>query len=119
MDNANTYLLKFRDHLKALGRSPATISLYSDQAGLFLRAVEAREIRQVTRRHIEAYVAGLHEGEYTVGTICTKVRAVKRFFEFLEGANIVFIDPAECIRDPSKPKTLPRACPHSLTSGSG
>ena len=109
MENADTYLLKFRGHLEALGRSPATISLYSDQAGLFLRTVEVKEIRQVTRRHIEDYVAGLHGRDYTVGTICTKVRAVKRLFEFLEGANIVFIDPAECIREPAKPKTLPRA----------
>lgn len=108
MENTDAYLFRFREHLKALGRSPATVSLYSDQARLFLRTLETEEIRQVSRRHIEAYVAELREGECTVGTICTKVRAVKRFFEFLEGANIVFIDPSEGIREPAKPRTLPR-----------
>ena len=118
MHKVEELLFNFRQHLKALGRSAATVELYADQARKFLQAVAADDIRQVTQTHIEAYIEGLysHKTEkgkpYTTGTICTKVRAVKRLFEYLETANIVFINPCESITEPQKDKTLVR---HVLT----
>ena len=115
MENHSELLFGFRQHLQARGRSPATVALYTEQAGLFLQTVTASDIRQVSKSHIEAYVAGLYdyrsdEGKpYSNGTLCVKVRAVKRLFEYLEGANIIFINPAESIREPQKQKSLPRS----------
>jgi integrase/recombinase XerD len=37
-----------------------------------------------------------------------KVRAIKRFFEFLERANVIFINPAELIPEPRPSKGLPK-----------
>jgi len=119
MDNLNELLFAFKQHLQAHGRSPATVELYTDQAGCFLQSVAASDIRQVAKSHIEAYIAGLYEHRtiegksYSTGTLCVKVRAVKRLFEYLESANIIFINPAESIREPQKEKTLPR---HVLTA---
>jgi integrase/recombinase XerD len=114
MDNLNDLLFAFKQHLQAHGRSPATVDLYTDQAGCFLKSIETGDIRQITKSHIEAYIAGLYEHRtiegkpYSTGTLCVKVRAVKRLFEYLEAANIVFINPAEAIREPQKQKSLPR-----------
>jgi integrase/recombinase XerD len=119
MDNLNELLFAFKQHLQAHGRSPATVDLYTDQAGCFLKSIAACDIRQVTKSHIEAYIAGLYEHRtiegrpYSTGTLCVKVRAVKRLFEYLESANIIFINPCESIREPQKDKTLPR---HVLTA---
>jgi len=114
MDNLNELLFAFKQYLQAHGRSPATVELYTDQAGCFLKSIAACDIRQVTKSHIEAYIAGLYEYRtiegkpYSTGTLCVKVRAVKRLFEYLEAANIIFINPAESVREPRKDKTLPR-----------
>ena len=114
MDNVGDLLFSFRRHLEARGRSPATVALYTEQAGLFLQMVTAGDIRQVRKSHIEAYIQGLYDYRsdtgkpYGNGTLCVKVRAVRRLFEYLESANIIFINPAESIREPQKQKSLPR-----------
>jgi len=118
MHKAEELLFSFKEYLQALGRSRATVELYTDQARNFLQAVAADDIKAVTKTHIETYIEGLYNHKtdkgkpYTTGTICTKVRAVKRLFEYLEDANIIFINPAEAITEPPKDKTLPR---HVLT----
>jgi integrase/recombinase XerD len=118
MDNLNELLFSFKEHLQVRGCSPSTVDLYTGQARRFLQAVDAGDVRQVTKGHIEAYIEGLYRHKtdkgksYTIGTICTKVRAIKRLFEYLEASNRVFIDPAESIREPQKDKSLPR---HVLT----
>lgn len=114
MHHTEELLFNFKEHLQARGRSRATVALYTEQAGFFLQTVAADDIRQVSKSHIEAYIAGLYEHRttegkpYSTGTLCVKVRAVKRLFEYLEGANTIFINPAESIKEPQKDKTLPR-----------
>jgi integrase/recombinase XerD len=114
MDNLNELLFAFKQHLQARGRSPATVELYTEQTMLFLQKVGACDIRQVSKSHIEAYIEALYDHRdangkpYSNGTLCVKVRAVRRLFEYLESANIIFINPAESIREPQKQKSLPR-----------
>ncbi len=114
MDNLNELLFSFKQHLQALGRSPATVDLYTDQARCFLQTVAADDIKAVSKSDIETYIEGLYDHKtdqgkpYTTGTICVKVRAVKRLFEYLETANTIFINPAESIREPQKQRSLPR-----------
>jgi integrase/recombinase XerD len=114
MDNPSDLLFAFKRHLEVNGRSPATIDLYTEQARLFLRAIDVRDIKDVTKGHIEAYIKGLldyktAEGKpYSTGTLCVKVRAIKRLFEYLETANTIFINPAESIREPQKETHLPK-----------
>ena len=115
MDNISDLLFKFKVHLAVLNRSPATIETYTDHVRGFLDSLDGDDIRKVTREVIEDYIAGLHDYRtkenkpYRINTIILKVRAIKRFFAFLEKANIIFINPAESIKEPRKPKTLPRS----------
>jgi integrase/recombinase XerD len=114
MDNTNDLVFKFKEHLAVLNRSPATIKSYTDHLKGFLAAIKETDMKKVTRSMIESYISELYdyrtiEGKpYSIGTICIKVRSVKRFFEFLEKANIIFIDPAETIKEPQKEKNLPK-----------
>ena len=100
--------------MQALGRSAATVKAYIGHARQFIRDVDATDIKAVTKSDIEAYIEALfNSGTYTTGTICLKVRSIKRLFEYLEDANRIFINPAESIKEPPKDKTLPR---HVLTA---
>ena len=106
-------LFGFGEHLKMLGRSPATVKAYTGHVRLYL-AGESRDIKAVTRADMERYIAGLYEQKekekkYSTGTICMKVRSLKRFFEYLEQENSIFINPMEDIPEPKKVSTLPRS----------
>jgi integrase/recombinase XerD len=112
MDHNHT-LFQFKEHLQTLARTAATVEAYTYNTRLFLAGV-AKDIKAVTRSDIEAYIAGLfaHRTEdgkaYATSTVIIKVRSLKRFFEFLENRNIIFVNPMEFIQEPQKEKTLPR-----------
>ena len=107
------HLYNFKEHLAVLNRTPATVEAYCYHVALFLGGL-GKEVAAVTRGDMEAYIAALHEHRtdegkpYATGTIIVKVRSLKRFFEFLENKNIIFINPMEYIGEPQKTKTLPR-----------
>lgn len=114
----NSTLFEFTQHLKTLGRTAATVEAYTYHVSLFLEGL-AKDIKAVTRSDMEQYIAGLFSHRtadaqgYATGTIIIKVRSLKRFFEFVETKNIIFINPMEFIKEPRKEKTLP---PNILTS---
>ena len=105
-------LFKFREHLRVLGRSDATIKAYGEHVEGFLET--SGDLKKTTRKEIEDYIAELashrlRDGSpYRPATIALKVRSIKRFFEFLEKTNVVFINPAEMIPEPHPPKGLPK-----------
>lgn len=110
----NEQLFQFKEHLAVLNRTEATKKGYSDHVRLYLEGLE-KDIKAVTASDMEAYVADLfayrndENKQYATGTVIVKVRALKRFFEFLETSNYIFINPMERIREPKKEKTLPKA----------
>jgi len=110
--NNDELVFKFKEYLKVLNRSPSTIKYYTDYSKEFLDAAGVDDVKAVTRAVIENYIAGLYDHRtrtgklYSNGTICLRVRSIKRFFEFLETSNIIFIDPAEAIKEPQKVKRL-------------
>lgn len=117
MEDNNTKLLyRFTENLKVRGRSEGTIKAYTMQVRLFLNQQNPGNLKAITSTDMEAWVGSLfdHKQEdgkgYTTGTICLKVRSLKRFFEFLESSNIIFINPMEEIREPKqdKYKKIPR-----------
>ena len=119
MTEANNLLFQFTEHLKVLNRSEATIKAYTANVRQFLEE-EKRNIKTMTKSDMEAYVATIYEYRmadgkgYSQGSIAVKIRSLKRFFEFLESANIIFINPMEYIPEPRKEKNLPRTM---LTTG--
>ncbi len=103
---------KFKKHLKVLNRSPATVRLYTIHVSHFLDKIDGHEVRSITLNHIESWVSDLfdYRGEegkpYKTSTIASKVRAIKRFFEYLEKENYVFINPTEHVKQPKIEKCL-------------
>lgn len=101
----------FKGHLHVLNRSPATINAYVQHTQLFLKAADVTNIKQVTTAIIESWIKDLYDYRtaqdrpYSTATICAKIRSIKRFFEFLEKSNTIFIDPAEFITEPKINKT--------------
>lgn len=110
---AKELLFSFTEHLKVLNRSPATIKAYTGNVRHFL-ASESGDIQAVTRADMETYIAAFYDRnknknkKYSTGTICMKIRSLKRFFEYLEQTNIIFINPMEYILEPKKDTTIPR-----------
>ena len=110
MNSAKDLLFKLKEHLKVLNRSPATIKAYTGHTENFLKTVKIDDIRKITTRMIENYIASLFNypdkksQTYSTNTICLKVRSIKRFFEFLEKENLIFINPTEFISEPQREK---------------
>lgn len=111
MHSIEELIFKFKEYLQVLNRSPATIKAYLMHAAIFLKSMNIPDIMQITTTMIETYIAGLYDYRtddgkaYSIGTICLKTRSIKRFFEFLEKTNIIFIDPSEFITEPKKKQT--------------
>ncbi len=101
-------LFRFREHLRVLGRSSATVKAYAGHTKEFLLTMDITDVKKITTPMIESWITGLwdyknDQGQpYATGTVCIKVRSIKRFFEFLERTNVIFIDPAEFIKEPKK-----------------
>jgi integrase/recombinase XerD len=116
-DNFNYLLFSFREHLKVKNYSPMSIASYSGHLkGLFdyLREKEITDIKRVTRDILKDYQLKIteHRDEsgngYTIATISIKIRAIKRFFEYLEETNQILVNPAEYLKEPEKETRLPR-----------
>jgi len=111
MHTIEELIFNFKEYLQVLNRSPATIKAYLMHAKIFLKSINIPDIMQITTTMIETYIAGLYDYRtddskaYSIGTICLKTRSIKRFFEFLEKTNIIFIDPSEFITEPKKKQT--------------
>jgi len=112
MYNTDDLLFAFGEHLQVLNRSPATVTAYTDHVRQCLDDLQPQDIKAVTASMIKAWIADLYDYRtpagrlYSTGTICIKIRAVKRFFEFLTATNVIFIDPAETVKEPQKDRRI-------------
>lgn len=112
MHSTDELVFMFKEYLTVLNRSPSTVKSYTENVTLFLDAMSIDDIKQVTTSTIESYVAGLcgmktrYGRRYSTNTIGMKLRSIKRFFEYLEQTNIIFINPAELIKEPKPEKRL-------------
>jgi integrase/recombinase XerD len=119
MSEFDDHLHSFKEHLKIKNFSPATVAVYSEHLpGLFgyLKEQGIADVKRVSRDHLKGYQLRIRshtssrtKGKYSVATICTKTRAMKRFFKYLEDAGTILINPAEHIKEPKKETHLPRA----------
>lgn len=115
-DNLNDILFGFKEHLKVKNYSPMSISAYSQHLqGLFdyLKEINTTDIKRVTRDILKDFQLKITEHKrngktYTTATVSTKIRAIKRFFEYLEEINHILINPAEYFKEPKKETRLPR-----------
>ena len=113
MSDNTKQLFDFTEHLKVLNRSTATINAYTGHIKTFLNQLTSDSFKSINSSDMETYIASLYaytkeDGtQYSISTICLKIRSLKRFFEFLEQSNSIFINPMESIREPRQHKTIP------------
>lgn len=97
-------------HLRLAGYSAATLKVYADHMKRFATWLDARlaaDLRRVSGAHLEAYVQ--HVAAESIGAGCRRlrIRAVKRLFGHLAGRGRLFLNPAEHLAEPPRPKRLP------------
>lgn len=119
MSDFEYHLSGFTKHLKVKNYSPSSIVAYREHLpGLFahLKELGITDVKRVTSGHLQSYQLRIMEhtsartnNKYSVGTICTKTRAMKRFFKYLEDSGTILINPAEHIKEPKKETRLPRS----------
>ena len=93
------------------GRRPSTIHTYGTQLKTFEAYLEAHAVTvdDVTPALLRAYLQSLWDaGRYAPSHICLKVRAVKRFFEYLVRSGKLLTNPSEALKEPKLDKKLPR-----------
>lgn len=118
MSDFNELLFSFKEHLKVKNYSPRSIESYSGNLPAFfahLKQMNITDIKRVTKDVLTGYQFAMTEYRtkenkpYTRDTVSVKLRAVKRFFEYLEESGTILINPAEHIKEPKKETRLPRA----------
>ena len=106
------YSESFREHMKALKRSESTIHAYTyglNPFFAFLSGNGNRDLRSVQRCHIEQYQASLLQCDrYTVNSVHVLMRAVRRFYDFLEATGKVLVNPTDGLTAPELGDRLPR-----------
>lgn len=112
MSAFDDHLFAFREHLRVKSYSTATIESYGSHVEMFINHLSEKgvaDLRRVTRDVLRDYQLGLMDGKgYSTSTVSLKIRSVKRFFEYLEEANHILINPAEDLREPKRGERLPR-----------
>lgn len=91
----------FRAHLIGRRLSPATVKIREHGVRVLRDYVEdtgIADVRQMTRRQVDAYVAHLRGRKLSPRTIDNWIGTLKRFFAFLVESNRLLISPAEHLR---------------------
>lgn len=103
--NVSVTINQFKRHLTARGYAESTIDIYQRNLDLFHRYLDAQNItdlRQVTRRVVLDYQESLSLEKTALETKASKIRSIKRFFEYLVDENKLLINPAEGIIEISR-----------------
>ena len=113
MDATVRGFLKFLEMEK--GYSENTIAAYRNdltQFSNYIRANVSDNWADVTRAHIDDYIAHLKNGSrnpYSSSTAARKVAAIKSFFHYLIAEGVVQHDPTATLDSPKVKKRLPKA----------
>jgi site-specific recombinase XerD len=109
-------LNEFEKYMGVKGYSLGTKIAYASHLARFFEWIEGKDIRDVRRVGkdlLRAYL--LHLSELRIedkplgwGTVCVRVRSVKRFFEYLEATQQILVNPAEAIQEPKRATRLPK-----------
>jgi len=93
--------------------SAHTVKSYREdlnQALEFFREKVGSQVKkpaQLSTRHVRAYLAWLHDQQYSKATIARRMAAVRSWFRFLCRQGIVEANPADGLRSPRQDKKLP------------
>lgn len=102
---------KFIDYLKSQKRSSATVTAYNgDLAQLKTYLAEHRitQATTVTTEHLQDFLDGLTQKNYTPKSISRKINSLKTFFKFLNAENLAPANPANPLIHPKYETAQPR-----------
>ena len=111
-DGRYELLAEFRDYLVTLKRSRATIAATLNPLKPFFAFIDrgSLDLRAVRMSDIEAYKAELVTGgRYTANSIDTYMRAVGRFYAWLERTGKVLVNPMDGLILPQIKDAIPRS----------
>jgi len=102
-------LVEFTAYLKALKRSPSTLSGYTRSVAVFLAWLDGRDMRGIRRADVQTYQAALVEcGKYTTHSVHVLMRGVRRFYDWLDRNGKVLVNPTFGFQLPTLEDRLPR-----------
>jgi site-specific recombinase XerD len=116
-DNFSEVLEGFLAHAKAKNYAPTTLGIYRVRLGEFfdfLREQGIGEIKRVGRETLKAYQLHVFQDKrqdgkpYSHSTGALKIRALKRFFEWLESSQQILFNPADKLPEPKREYRIPR-----------
>lgn len=93
------------------GLSPNTIDAYRRDLSVFLElcsGLEAEDIKQIERTHINSYIRDLREKEYSATSVMRKIASLRGFFKWLCANEICDKNPTITLEQPKIPKRLPK-----------
>ncbi len=102
---------QFVQYLESRKRAHATIVAYKkdiDQLLQFLRDLGKKEVAEVTKEEITAFLTKLNKDGYTPKSISRKINSIKTFYRFLRSQNFIEEDPAKNISHPKYDVKPPR-----------
>lgn len=102
---------QFTQYLESRKRARATIVAYSkdiEQLITFLTNMGKKDIGEISRDEIDAFLKKLAADKYTPKSISRKINSIKTFFRFLKSNNLMTTDPAVEIEHPKYEVKPPR-----------
>lgn len=102
---------QFTQYLESRKRARATIVAYSkdiEQLITFLANMGKKEIGEITRDEVDAFLKKLISDNYTPKSVSRKINSIKTFFRFLKASGLVTSDPAIEIEHPKYEVKPPR-----------
>ncbi|HCM37156.1 MAG: Tyrosine recombinase XerC [Candidatus Gottesmanbacteria bacterium GW2011_GWB1_43_11] len=102
---------QFVEFLTSRKRARATIVAYGkdiDQLVAFLRDMGKKEIVEITRDELTAFLTKLGKDGYTPKSVSRKINSIKTFYRFLKTQNQIQADPATDISHPKYEVKPPR-----------
>lgn len=93
------------------GLSINTIDAYRRDLSAFLELcanLEAEELTQIQRTHINAYIRDLREKQYSPTSVMRKIASLRGFFKWLCAQEICVQNPTITLEQPKIPRRLPK-----------
>lgn len=109
LDDLETLLPDWSRHLRATNRAPSTISAYvkvgQDFARYLRRAGMPTAVGKLTREHVEAYLAEMHDRPtISASTVAKHYRHLRQLFRWLLDDGEITRSPFERMRPPAVPE---------------